>query len=152
MKLLIARHALAASGYPDFDRPITDRGVKDIRNQSDILIKYKIKPAYVITSPLKRAVQTGALFAKLLDVPNAPFTDRALQPGGFVDDLMVISKSLNADILFVGHLPDVANHISHLVSHVNFNVEFSPGTVGCVNFDGDIIPGRGYLDFLLKPF
>lgn len=152
MRILISRHGEAATGFADHERPLTEKGKNEIRNVAGLLKQMNVKPEYIISSPLKRAKETADIYSSVLEPPNNPFTESSLQPGGYIDDVVSIARSLNNDILFVGHQPDISNFITGLSGPSFYNVYVYPGTVASIVFDNEVIPGRGTLEFLLKPF
>ena len=68
MKLLIIRHAIAVSrnsaDLPDDERPLTGRGRRRFRKAADGLARIVDRPDVLLTSPLRRAVQTAEIAAK----------------------------------------------------------------------------------------
>ncbi len=65
--LLLVRHAKSdwdASGLPDFDRPLNERGKKDAPVMAARLQEKKIPLDGFIASPAKRAAKTAKIFAE----------------------------------------------------------------------------------------
>lgn len=152
MRLLFSRHGEAKNGSPDYNRELTDKGISEIKHIAAILEKMKVKPDYIVSSPLVRAKQTANLYKTLLGVEPEVIIEGALQPGGYIDDVVILAKSLNANMLFVGHQPDISGFVTQLTSPTHYNIAMFPGSLASVVFDGDIQFGRGYLEFLLRPF
>lgn len=65
--LFLIRHAKSSweeEGLPDFDRPLNERGKKDVPGMAEKLLKHSLPPQLIITSTAKRARKTAQLFAK----------------------------------------------------------------------------------------
>ena len=152
MRLLFSRHGEAKHGSPDFDRELTEKGIAEIKNLAALLKKMKVKPDYIVSSPLLRAQQTASLYKTILGVENELIMERSLQPGGYIDELVILAEGLNANMLFVGHQPDISGFVTQLSSPMHYNIAMYPGTIASVVFDSDITFGRGFLEFLLRPF
>ncbi len=71
-QLIIMRHgksSWAEAGLSDFDRPLKSRGISDAGNVARELVKRKIFPDMIISSPAKRAKSTALVVAKGLEYP-----------------------------------------------------------------------------------
>ena len=67
--LLIMRHGKADGkfgGHGDLERPLTDLGRKRTALVANELLKKKILPQFIITSPAARALQTVQYLAELI--------------------------------------------------------------------------------------
>jgi phosphohistidine phosphatase len=76
-KLVLIRHAKAADGPVDIDRPLAPRGIRDARALGEWLAAAHVTPDRVVLSPARRARQTweGAA-AQLAIAPVAHVDDR----------------------------------------------------------------------------
>ena len=92
MELLILRHAIAfprnAKRWPnDAERTLTMEGVQRARRAAVGLKRMAQRPALVLTSPLVRARDTAAIFARAARWPDA-VECTALSPGGSPEDVL----------------------------------------------------------------
>lgn len=102
MRLYLVRHAEAAPGEPDELRPITARG----RLQAQALGKRlrHARPALVLTSPLLRARETGAVIAK--ETGAELRVDDRLAPGADAANVVEAVADGPEPVVAVGHQPD----------------------------------------------
>jgi phosphohistidine phosphatase len=98
--LWLLRHAQAANGLPDSERPLTERGERQARAAGQALHRLGVRLDACLTSPKRRAVQTAQLACAPLGLEvtvepalaGEPFDARALTAG-------------IEDVLLVGHDP-----------------------------------------------
>src|SRR5437588_7924009 len=82
MKLCFLRHGEADWpnwNKPDDERPLTERGKKEIQKVADFFKVLDISLDRIVTSPLPRAQQTAAIVADRLKLKLRE--DRILEPG-----------------------------------------------------------------------
>ncbi len=114
MRLYIVRHAIAlphgAPGIRDDDRPLTEEGIKKMRQAAEGLRNLDYVPDLLLTSPLVRARQTADIlieaFGKKFEVKIAP----ALAPSGSRKDLYrQLSQYAGKlqSLMLVGHQPSL---------------------------------------------
>jgi phosphohistidine phosphatase len=98
--LWLLRHAEAADGVPDDERPLTDRGVRQAQDAGRALETLGTALDVCLCSPKLRAVQTAQLACAPLGIEVT--VDRRLAGEPFdVDDLVAGL----GDVLLVGHDP-----------------------------------------------
>lgn len=69
--LILVRHAKSdwgQAGLDDFDRPLNERGKKDVPVMAKRLKNKSVVIDAIITSPAKRAAKTAKVFAEELDI------------------------------------------------------------------------------------
>ena len=98
--LWLLRHAEAADGVPDEDRPLTDRGVVQARDAGLALAALGANLEVCLTSPKRRALQTAQLACEALDLE--PVIEPALSGHPF--DPLSLTAGLE-EVLLVGHDP-----------------------------------------------
>ena len=101
MRLLIVRHAEAASGLPDELRPLTPHGRQQARALGRRLLAESLAPDAVLTSPLLRARETGAELGL-----QEPEVDDRLAPGASPAAYRNAIRGRGETVLVVGHQPD----------------------------------------------
>jgi len=104
MQLLIVRHAEAAPGDPDELRALTAAGREQARAVGTRLRDDGVRPDAILTSPLLRARETGALIGRELGVQ--PVADERLAPGATAADVARAVGDRGATVVVVGHQPD----------------------------------------------
>jgi len=139
MKLYLVQHGEACNKAENPDRPLTNKGQRDVENIAAFLKNSAIKPERIIHSGKLRAQQTAECLANVL-APNIE-----LESSGIInpnDDPKAFSwqdDSWDHDTLVVGHLPFLSKLVSLLLieNEINSLVSFQPGSVICLNCDED---------------
>lgn len=98
--LWLLRHAEAADGQPDDERPLTERGIVQAEAAGRALAHLGEQIEVCLSSPKRRALQTAELACEPLGIPVT--VDQAL--GGEPIDIRTITAGLD-DVLLVGHDP-----------------------------------------------
>jgi phosphohistidine phosphatase len=135
--LLLVRHAKATheSGYSDFERPLTEKGIHGAEKMAKHLQEKCIIPQLFVTSPALRTHQTANIFTDTLKLAPATINKGIYDAGETT--LMKIINELPNDLDFialVGHNPAVSQ-ILYTLSGATEDVP--PGTVALIEFDLD---------------
>jgi phosphohistidine phosphatase len=139
MHLYFLRHGEA--DWPDWkksddERPLTKRGKKEMHEVAAFLVRLKVQPELILTSPLPRAAQTAEIAAEHLDVKCRE--EQRLAPGfGAAELEQIISKHSVESLMIVGHEPDFTRTITALTGA---SLKLSKAGVAQVDVD---IPSRG---------
>jgi phosphohistidine phosphatase len=98
--LWLLRHAEAADGLPDDERPLTERGVRQAQDAGHALERLGVKIDVCLSSPKLRAVQTAQYACAPLGVEVA--VDRRLSGEPFDVEELIVGLG---EVLLVGHDP-----------------------------------------------
>ena len=153
MHLFIVRHAWAGEHgdprYPDDrQRPLTAEGRKRFTGVAKKLVRRGLKPQVIATSPLVRCVQTAEILAEQLWEVE-PVEVEALAPGSDLAALIQWTTQQEAEsVAWVGHAPDVCYLAAALVGDGSAAIRFPKGGACEIQFDGEMAPGRGELQWL----
>ena len=98
--LWLLRHAEAADGLPDDERPLTERGVRQATDAGNALARLGVNIDVCLASPKLRAVQTAQLACEPLGL--AVTIEPALSGEPF--DVRELTAGLG-EVLLVGHDP-----------------------------------------------
>lgn len=119
--LYLMRHAKSSWKYPeltDFERPLNDRGRKDLPIMSEVLMKNNAEPDLIVTSPAPRTYFTARNIAQKIDYPiEKILADERIYETG-VNDLFNYIKNLSNEhdtVMIFGHNPaftSLSNYIS----------------------------------------
>ena len=101
MRLVIVRHAEAASGQPDELRPLTAEGRAQARALGERLRSEGLEPDAVVSSPLLRARETATELGL-----GSPTIDERLAPGAAPEDVRAVADGYAGTVVVVGHQPD----------------------------------------------
>ncbi len=120
MRLILVRHAKAASGDPDALRPLTQEGLEVAQALGAEL--GGLRPDAVVSSPLLRARQTATPIAEAAGVELD--LEPLLSPGATPADIRTVAEGRGELVVIVGHQPDLSAAV-HALSGAD--VPFSPG-------------------------
>ena len=98
----LLRHADAADGSPDAERPLTEKGERQARAAGRALEALGVKLEACLSSPKVRAIDTAKLACEPLGVD--PQLEPSLAGGPF--DPEQLAAGLGDHVMLVGHDPD----------------------------------------------
>ena len=98
--LWLLRHAEAADGRPDDDRPLTEQGMRNAEAAGRALARLGVTIDTCLSSPKLRAMQTAQLACEPLGVPVTASSALAGEPF----DVRELTAGLG-EVLLVGHDP-----------------------------------------------
>lgn len=114
MKLYLVRHGIATQRLSgnvvnDAQRPLTEEGRSETKQVAIGLKRLGIKPDWVVSSPLKRAIETAEIIAETFNISDKLQISEALCPGSSVSELFKSIKDLKPsnEVFLVGHEPDI---------------------------------------------
>ncbi|MGY1660097.1 SixA phosphatase family protein [Geodermatophilus sp. SYSU D00705] len=154
-RLVLIRHAEAASGPVDLERPLTAQGERRAGAIGTWLERAGLVPDRVLVSPARRAVQTWARAAGVLTSAPQPAVDERIHDNT-VEALLAAVRETPEDVgtlVVVGHNPAVGELASVLDD--GRGVEgFPAGGVAVFDLPGafsDVAPGPATLRDLTVP-
>lgn len=120
-KLYFMRHGHAEDGdfaQPDEARRLTPEGKARLKDAAQVLVRLKIAPAFIFSSPRVRAFQTAEIVGAAL---NLPVTIR--EEVNFDFNAQYVAQFMaeypNRDLMFVGHEPSMSEVLRAITgSHV----------------------------------
>ena len=127
-KLFVFRHGEAAISSPDFDRPLTNKGLSDIERVSEEFSKYPIPNAVLVSSPSTRTLNTSEILHSKLRSHNVSFI--FLEDGYLAEDKVWLTylEGLSEEFetcIIVGHNPGIMNLVKRLTGE---DIPMPPGT------------------------
>jgi len=155
MTVYFLRHASAGKSYAnakrDERRPLDENGILQARYIGRLLSNLEIQLDQIISSPLKRAMQTASLAANELAFETGIQIDAALRPESEYEqfqDLLARYSKYEA-IMIVGHNPSMSEFLSKAISANSgaAHVDFKKGAVAKVEMTGR----NGTLEWLITP-
>ena len=129
--LYLVRHGEAALAYPDGERPLTDRGERDIEELGRWAASQEVQVEQVLHSGLDRARGTAEILARHLDPPQGVSATSGLGPDDDPRSAWVWLVQETRNLAVVTHLPFVSELTSLLVEGDPHRqvVPFRPGTL-----------------------
>ena len=112
MIIYFLRHANAGETRKDSKkderRGIDPQGIQESYQLARLFSRLDVAPDLIITSPLKRAMQTGAMVANELGYDDKLRIEKTLKPDAKWEDFRSMLKSQDADtVIIVGHSPNL---------------------------------------------
>lgn len=150
MNLYLIRHGESEDGKPDEDRSLTKHGVEDVRKMSHWIAKISERPSILITSPIKRAVETAELFSKSWRLPavKAEWLRPATEPSRVLSEIAKIDGN---GLALIGHLPNLGLVLGAFMWGIPAKEIVIPKCgVACVTA-ASVEPGAGRLKWLVSP-
>jgi phosphohistidine phosphatase len=157
MIIYLLRHGIAIErgtpGYPNDDRPLTEAGVDKMKKGAKGISRCIKRPDVILTSPLKRALDTAKILAAELNAAGIVKTTDALLPAGSQKQLSEdMAKHKNAEALvIVGHSPDLERIAASLLGTPLRLLEFKKGGMCAIELDALPLKRPGSLLWLLTP-
>jgi phosphohistidine phosphatase len=122
--LILVRHAKSSWDNPslaDHDRPLNERGLRDVVTMGQRLVQRGVKPDLLLSSPATRAITTAEHLAKAMGIKRKEIVviDRLYEASP--DDLLAVIQELSDKpdrVMLVAHNPGLAELANHLASEI----------------------------------
>ncbi|MDH5682670.1 MAG: phosphohistidine phosphatase SixA [Spirochaetota bacterium] len=105
MHIYLVRHAEAKNDLEDATRPLSVRGVEEIKMVSEHLKSKNLKVQSIYHSGKLRAQQTAIELSTCVHSENGVHQQNGLNPMDPVEDTVQLIEEQHDDIMLVGHLP-----------------------------------------------
>ena len=154
--LLLVRHAIAADRGPEWpnddERPLTKKGEDRMRAIARRLEAMGETADLIVSSPLKRAIDTARILEREWKPLSAISVIDALSPGHEPADTIeaVIAEAIRPRIALVGHEPDLGELAAWLIG-AKQPVQFKKGGVARIDLESVSRPREGELRWLATP-
>ena len=118
--LTLLRHAKSSwqdRDLADHERPLAERGRRDAPRMGERIAARGGRPALILTSSAKRALETAQIVARVLEPPRALGIEPALylaDPGTILDVIAGTDDSVTT-LLVVGHNPGLTELVNRLL-------------------------------------
>jgi len=153
VNLYILRHASAGTSRPnpliDVKRPLDKEGKQQCILVGSYLNALKVHFDMVVSSPLKRALQTASLVGTETGYDSKIMVSEALSPRATVAhfEKLLVELGKYETVLIVGHNPNLAAFLGALVSASRMNIRLRKGAIARV----DSTRRPGILHWLVDP-
>jgi phosphohistidine phosphatase len=154
MELYILRHGIADDGRPgdpESERALTSEGKKKLRGVLKLARYGGVAPTLVMTSPLRRAVETAEIAGEVLGYKGDVLRTEALTPSArpeAVWDELRIHKD-ESQVLLSGHEPLFSGLTAYLLQSPNLQVDFKKGAIVRIDLEKFSAEPRGVLKWML---
>jgi len=149
MNLYVLRHASAGEKRPnpllDKKRPLDKEGKQQCILVGSYLNALRVPIDLIVSSPLKRALQTASLVGTELGYESTIQLSDELAPGGTVEAFqrLVASLSVYDNVLVVGHNPSLSQFLGAMINTSGkANIRLRKGTIArvdCTRKPGQLI-------------
>jgi phosphohistidine phosphatase len=156
MDVFVLRHGEAGNRQKmtvvDTRRTLTAAGRKDIDEIAKGLLKLKIRPDQIITSPLVRARETADIVAKVQKSRSVEEWEE-LKPEGNRQQFYGRLSKLKSEstVLVVGHEPYLSTMICEIIGALGGHIVLKKGGLARVQIDAFVPKVSGKLRWLLSP-
>lgn len=139
-RLILVRHAKSSWDYPelsDFDRPLNERGLRDVQTMGQRLKALGIRPDGIISSGAKRALDTALAIGKVLGESSKNVQMIPALYHADAEALCRIIKNLPAhqhQVMLVAHNPGITDLVNQLAVFTTDNIP----TCGVVVIDFEV--------------
>ena len=134
MKLYLVQHGEAVAKEDDPDRPLSDKGMTDVKRIARALTHARVAVERVIHSGKLRAQQTAEILASEIAHGVQLEIHDQIRPNDNPGTFDLPSDNQNTDIVVVGHLPFMEKLVSLLVAGDDSLtlVAYKPGSIVCL--------------------
>jgi len=156
MQVYLLRHGIAEDGHNgmrDEDRALTPDGRRKLKQVLQAANEAGVKPTLILSSPLKRAVQTAEVAKQALGYPDAVLKTKSLAPGATVEQVWdeIRGHRTEASLLLVGHNPQFDNLAAYLLGSPAVQIAFKKGAILRIDFENFAPHPKGTLRWYLTP-
>lgn len=153
MQVYLLRHGIAeeGAGKEDASRALTPEGRKKLQQVLRAAVKAEVAPSLIVSSPLKRAVQTAAIAKSAFGYGGAVVQSAALAPNATPEQVW---KELRLHqeqpaVLLVGHNPLFSDLARYLLDSPHLRLDFKKGAMMRVDIERITTPPAGILRWYL---
>ncbi len=156
MQIYLLRHGIAEdarSGQPDAGRALTAEGKEKLRRVLRRAGAAGVRPASIVSSPLRRALETAAVAAEVLGYTGKVVESRALAAGGLA--LRSVGRHPAAQqepaILLASHEPLMSAMAAFLLGSPALQVDMKKAALVRIDCDRPAREPKGVLKWMLTP-
>jgi phosphohistidine phosphatase len=155
MQLYILRHGIAedtAPGGSDADRALTRQGKAKLRLVLECAHAAGVRPGVIMTSPLKRALETAELAASILEVKRDLTKTPALSPTSSPQRVWSeVRAHKTEELLIAGHEPLLSRFVAFLLRCPALRLDLKKGAMVRVDLETVGPEPHGVLKWILTP-
>lgn len=156
MQVYLLRHGAAEeerSGLSDAERGLTQDGRRKLRQTLQTASQADIRPTLMLTSSLKRAVQTAELAQEVLNYKGELVRTEALMPNSSVQEVWneIRVHSGEPVIMLVGHNPQFGELAGYLLGAPELQIDVKKGSLLRIDFEAVSSQPKGILRWFLIP-
>jgi phosphohistidine phosphatase len=155
VRIYILRHGIAeeaARGGSDGARALTAEGKQKLRTVLERARDAGVRPSIILTSPLKRALETAEMAAAVLDVKRELVTTNALSPLSTPQRVWNEIRAQRTDrVLIAGHEPLLSQVVGFLLKCPALQLDLKKGALVSLSVETRESGPLGTLKWVLTP-
>ncbi len=113
MQFYLMQHGEALAENQDPDRPLSEKGLNDVRRMAAFAARIGIQVAEIRHSAILRSAQTASEMEQALNTPKREMA--GLTPNDDINPLRRESASFEENIMVIGHLPYLSRLMGSLL-------------------------------------
>jgi phosphohistidine phosphatase len=153
--IYVLRHGIAedaSRGGTDAERALTQEGKRKLHCVLEHARRAAIQPDVILTSPLKRAVETAEIAAAVLGAKGELVRTNALVPSSSPERVWREIRLRKAEaILLAGHEPLLSLVVAYLVGCPALQVRMKKAALVSIEVESDAAQPHGVLLWMLTP-
>lgn len=154
MQVYLLRHGIAEeerSGLSDADRALTQDGRRKLRHTLQTASQADVRPTLVLTSSLRRAVETAEIAQEVFKYNGELVRTEALLPNSSVHEVWNEIRVHAAEpvIVLVGHNPQFAELAGYLLGAPELQIDVKKGSLLRIDFESLSSQPKGILRWFL---
>jgi phosphohistidine phosphatase len=154
MQVYLLRHGVAEEGKigaSDADRALTQDGRRKLRQVLASAAEAGVQPSLILSSPLKRALQTAEIAKQVLGYKESVLHTNVVLPGGNPEEVWdeIRLHKDSGSLLLVGHNPLFAYLSAYLLGTPDAHIDFKKGAIMRIDFESLSSRPRGTLRWYL---
>jgi len=156
MEIYLLRHGVAevqsSSGH-DADRRLTDEGREKLVKVLECAHSAGVAPSLILTSPLRRALETAEIAARELGYNGKLVRSEALVPGGTPRGLWQELRQHREEtsVLLTGHDPLFSSAVAYLLGSSHAMMHFRKGALVRIDVESLGAEPHGVLQWMITP-
>ena len=155
MRVYVLRHGIAEDAPPgasDADRALTPEGKQKLRRVLERARDSGVDPGLILTSPLKRAVETAQIAATVLHVESELVRTNSLLPTGEPERVWKEIRTHKVEeLLIAGHEPLLSGVVAFLLGSPVVQVNMKKAALVSIELETAQQQPRGALNWMLTP-
>jgi phosphohistidine phosphatase len=154
MEIYLLRHGIAeerSSSGRDADRRLTEEGREKLHKVLECARAAGVSPSVILTSPLRRAIETAEMAAHDLGYQGKLVRTEALAPGASPQELWQEFREHRdeSSLLAAGHEPLFSSAVAHLLGSTRAMVNFRKGALVRIDVDNFGAEPAGVLQWMI---
>ncbi len=156
MEIYILRHGIAETAgawMSDADRALVPEGKKKLKVVLRLARAAGVRPAHILTSPYRRALETAEIAAEELGYEGKLTRCDALRPGSEPEEVWAEVRGFKPgeQILLSGHEPLLSYLAAFLLDAPSLRIDLKKGSLLRIDMDRFGAQPRGVLRWYLTP-